>query len=175
MCYVNWVITQASILPFKYQNPLKNNQAFISALHICLFSFFSWHCMSESFIIPCTTIFKCKANLKCCHSYKKNNCIHQSTQKQTNCKKKCGLCKKGSMKKVVKSKVAAQKWLWWSDNGKIFNNNILHSPEMLLLKFLPLSDHHSHFWAATFDFTTFFMLPFLHGPHLFFYSLAVFM
>ena len=27
------------------------------------------------------------------------------------------------MKKVVKSKVAAQKWLWWSDNGKIFNNN----------------------------------------------------
>ena len=26
--------------------------------------------------------------------------------------------KKGSMKKVVKSKVAAQKWLWWSDNGK---------------------------------------------------------
>jgi len=24
------------------------------------------------------------------------------------------------------------------------------------LKFLPLSDHHSHFWAATFDFRTFF-------------------
>ena len=40
-------------------------------------------------------------------------------------------------------------------------------PEMLLLKFLSLSDHHSHFWAATFDFTTFFMLPFLHGLHLF--------
>ena len=31
--------------------------------------------------------------------------------------------KKSSMKKVVKSKVVAQKWLWWSDNGKIFNNN----------------------------------------------------
>ena len=46
-------------------------------------------------------------------------------------------------------------------------------PELLLLKILPLSDHHSQFWAATFDFTTFFMLPFLHGPHLF-YSLAVF-
>ena len=42
-----------------------------------------------------------------------------------------------------------------------------NSPKMLLLKFLPLSDHHNHFWAATFDFTTFFMLPFLHGPHLF--------
>jgi len=28
-------------------------------------------------------------------------------------------------KKVVKSKVAAQKWLWWSDNGKNFNNNNL--------------------------------------------------
>jgi len=26
---------------------------------------------------------------------------------------------KGSMKKVVKSMVTAQKWLWWSDNGKI--------------------------------------------------------
>ena len=25
--------------------------------------------------------------------------------------------------KVVKSKVAAQKWQWWSDNSKIFNNN----------------------------------------------------
>ena len=24
--------------------------------------------------------------------------------------------------KVVKSKIAAQKWLWWSDNGKIFDN-----------------------------------------------------
>jgi len=22
----------------------------------------------------------------------------------------------------VKSKVVAQKWLWWSDNGKIFNS-----------------------------------------------------
>ena len=27
------------------------------------------------------------------------------------------------MKKFVKSKVAAQKWLWLSDNGKVFNNN----------------------------------------------------
>jgi len=77
--------------------------------------------------------------------------------------------KKGSLKKVVKSKVAAQKWLWWSDNGKNFNNNISgkfvlppptgnghqNPPEMLLLKILPLSDHHSHYWSATFDFTTF--------------------
>jgi len=52
------------------------------------------------------------------------------------------------MKKVVKSKVAAQKWLWWSDNGKNFNNNSgefwcrfpvggssTNSPELLLLKF----------------------------------------
>jgi len=28
------------------------------------------------------------------------------------------------MKKVMKSKVAAQKWLWWSDNGKIFITTI---------------------------------------------------
>ena len=27
--------------------------------------------------------------------------------------------------KVVKSKLTAQKWLWWSDNGKIFNSNNL--------------------------------------------------
>ena len=83
--------------------------------------------------------------------------------------------------KVVKSKVVVQKWLWFSDNGKIFNNNnsgkfVLppptgnrhqNSPESLLLKILPLSKNHSHFWASTFDFTTFFMRPFLHGLHLF--------
>jgi len=87
----------------------------------------------------------------------------------------------------VKSNVVAQKWLWWSDNSKIFNKNnsgefVLPHPtgnqhqnslELLLLKILPLSDHHSHFWATTFEFTTFFKLYFLHGPHLF-YSLAVF-
>ena len=49
--------------------------------------------------------------------------IKLSTQKQPNCKKRCGRCKKGSMKKVVKSNMAAQKWLWWSDNDKIFNKN----------------------------------------------------
>ena len=48
-----------------------------------------------------------------------------------------------SMKKVVKSKVAAQKWLWWSDNGKIFYNN--NSGEFVT---------HAAF--------------FLHGPHLVF-------
>jgi len=47
-------------------------------------------------------------------------------------------------------------------------------PELLLLKLLPLSDHHSHFWTATFDFTTFFMLPFFAwAAPFFFYSLAV--
>ena len=40
--------------------------------------------------------------------------------------------------------------------------------ELLLLKILPLSDHHSHFWAATFDFTTFFMLLFCMGRTFFF-------
>jgi len=57
--------------------------------------------------------------------------------------------KKGNMKKVVKSKAMAQKWLWWSDNGKVFNSNnsgkfVLppltenwhkNSLELLLLKF----------------------------------------
>jgi len=40
-------------------------------------------------------------------------------------------------------------------------------PELLLLKILPLSDCDNHFLAATFDFTTFFILLFFHGPHLF--------
>jgi len=46
-----------------------------------------------------------------------------STQKQPNCKKRSGPCNIGIMKKVVKLKVAAQKWLWWSDNGENFNSN----------------------------------------------------
>ena len=47
-----------------------------------------------------------------------------------------------------------------------------NSPELLLLKFLPLTYHHSHFLAATLDFTTFFTIAFLRAA-LFFYSLAV--
>ena len=49
------------------------------------------------------------------------------------------------------------------------------TPKLLSLKILSLSDHHSHFWGATFDFTNFFILPFLNEPHLFFCSLAVFL
>jgi len=66
-------------------------------------------------------------------------------------------------------------------NGKIFNNNnsgefVLPPPsgnwhqnsiELLLLKILSLSDHHSLFWAAIFDFKTFFMLPFFAWAALF--------
>ena len=47
-----------------------------------------------------------------------------------------------------------------------------NSPELLLLKFLPLTYHHSHFSAATLDFTSFFTIAFLRATH-FFYSLAV--
>ena len=47
-----------------------------------------------------------------------------------------------------------------------------NSPELLLLKFLPLTYHHSHFLAATLDFTSFFIVTFLRAA-LFFYSLAV--
>ena len=48
------------------------------------------------------------------------------------------------------------------------SHRFTNSPELLLLKNLPLSDHHSHFWAATFDFTTFFMLPFFAWAASFF-------
>ena len=47
-----------------------------------------------------------------------------------------------------------------------------NSPELLLLKFLPLTYHHSHFLAATLDFTSFFTITFLRAA-LFLYSLAV--
>ena len=35
-----------------------------------------------------------------------------------------------------------------------------NSPELSLLKFLPLTYHHSHFLAATLDFTSFFTIAF---------------
>ena len=47
-----------------------------------------------------------------------------------------------------------------------------NSPKLPLLKFLPLTYHHSHFLAATLDFTSFFIIAFLRAA-LFFYSLAV--
>jgi len=48
-----------------------------------------------------------------------------------------------------------------------------NSPELSSLKFLLLAYHHSHFLAATLDFTSFFIMAFLGAVHLF-YSWAVF-
>ena len=42
-----------------------------------------------------------------------------------------------------------------------------NSPELLLLKFLPLTYHHSHFLAATLDFTSFFTMAFLGAAPFF--------
>ena len=42
-----------------------------------------------------------------------------------------------------------------------------NSPELLLLKFLPLTYHHSHFLAATLDFTSFFTIAFLRAALFF--------
>ena len=42
-----------------------------------------------------------------------------------------------------------------------------NSPELSLLKFLPLTYHHSHFLAATLDFTSFFTIAFLRAAHFF--------
>ena len=42
-----------------------------------------------------------------------------------------------------------------------------NSPELSLLKFLPLTYHHSHFLAATLDFTSFFTIAFLRAALLF--------
>ena len=46
-------------------------------------------------------------------------------------------------------------------------------PEFLLLKFLPLTYHHSHFLAATLDFASFFTIAFLRAA-LFFLQLGCF-
>ena len=42
-----------------------------------------------------------------------------------------------------------------------------NSPVLSLLKFLPLTYHHSHFLAATLDFTSFFTIAFLRAAHFF--------
>ena len=42
-----------------------------------------------------------------------------------------------------------------------------NSPELSLLKFLPLTYHQSHFLAATLDFTSFFTIAFMRAAHLF--------
>ena len=48
--------------------------------------------------------------------------------------------------------------------GKLAQN----SPELSLLKFLPLTYHHNHFLAATLDFTSFFTIAFSRAALLFF-------
>ena len=48
-----------------------------------------------------------------------------------------------------------------------------NSPELPSLNFLPLTYHHSHFLAATLDFTSFFTIAFL-GATLFFLQLGCF-
>ena len=48
-----------------------------------------------------------------------------------------------------------------------------NSPELSLLKFLPLTYHHSHFLVATLDFTSFFTIAFLRAA-LFFLQLGCF-
>ena len=88
------------------------------------------------------------------------------------------------VKKDVKSKVAAKKY---GCDGRLMVKILIttiqvnfvpidqaapNSPELSLLKFLPLTYHHSHFLAATLEFTSFFTIAFLRAA-LFFYSLAV--
>jgi len=91
----------------------------------------------------------------------------KSNSKQLSCTKVCcpqeGHCEK-------KSEIA-------SGGGYDGNNNDLgefvfpslhftrNSPELLLLKFLPLAYHHSYFLAATLDFTSFFTMTFLGAAY----------
>ena len=60
-------------------------------------------------------------------------------------------------------------WALFTHVGLLAHDNC--DKIMLLLKFLPLAYHHSHFLAATLDFTSFFTTTFL-GAAYFFYSRA---
>ena len=59
--------------------------------------------------------------------------------------------------------------------GEFFAKTKRHknSPELSLLKFLSLTYHHTHFLAATLDFTSFFTIAFLRAS-LFFLQLGCF-
>ena len=46
-----------------------------------------------------------------------------------------------------------------NDNLGEYVASCTNSPELSLLNFYPLTYHHSHFLAATFDFTTFSPFP----------------
>ena len=82
------------------------------------------------------------------------------------------------VKKDVKSKVAAKNGCDGRLMVKILITTIQvnlvplgqlaqNSPELSLLKFLPLTYHHSHFLAATLDFTSFFTIAFSRAALLF--------
>jgi len=102
-----------------------------------------------------------------------------SMQKQPNYNKSLQY-QKAWVKKDVKSKLVTKKCLWLYFNCKNLITKIwcwvlvklggghTNSPELSLLKFLPLNYHHSHFLAITFDFMSFHL-----GATHFFHSLAV--
>jgi len=92
----------------------------------------------------------------------------------------CAALKKTIVKKDVKSKVVGKTWL--ANGTKNFNNDnsgefVLLSPHftgirnqihrIVLIKILPLVYHHSHFLAATLDFTSYFHNGFLQDRTLF--------
>jgi len=52
-----------------------------------------------------------------------------------------------------------------NDNSGEFNQSSINSPGLLQLKTSPLRYHHSHFFAATFDFTSFFIMAFLRAAY----------
>ena len=57
--------------------------------------------------------------------------------------------------------------------SKVVVGGNTNSPELSLLKIIPLTYHHSHFLAATLDFTSFFAIAFLRAA-LFFLQLGCF-
>jgi len=82
------------------------------------------------------------------------------------------------VKKDVKSKVAAKKWLWWYANGKKILVTIIRWISVafsigfgtkftwiVITKFLAISLHCIYFLPATLDFRSFFTMAFCRATH----------
>ena len=104
-----------------------------------------------------------------------------STQKQPGYKNSTPLFKMASVKKVVKSKGAAKKWLWWCSNNNSLGEFCADSKLtwiVLLLKILPSTytkEYYLHlpipsqpFLGHTLWFHSFFTLAILNRAALFF-------
>ena len=122
------------------------------------------------FLFSCTTVVVHNRDSPC--FWENHTCKDYLTKNSQTVKKVRPMQKRSACKKLWN-----QRWRPRSGCGGLIMAKILIATiqanfcslfqlgigtELLLLKILPLSDHHNHFCAATFDFTTFSCCLFLH-------------